>query len=75
MRQLREECFEWEYQEALYHGIALAIPFKEHGVLVIHKCTAVRHALSAERMGVDVVSIDEFECAVIREKTTFPVSS
>ena len=37
--------------------------FKEHGVRVIHKCTAVRHALSAERMGVDVVSIDGFECA------------
>jgi len=36
---------------------------KAHGVTVIHKCTAVRHALSAERMGVDVVSIDGFECA------------
>lgn len=39
------------------------VHFKEHGVRVIHKCTAVRHALSAERMGVDVVSIDGFECA------------
>jgi len=37
--------------------------FKAHGVKVIHKCTAVRHALSAERMGVDAVSIDGFECA------------
>ncbi|MEO0981938.1 MAG: nitronate monooxygenase family protein [Pseudomonadota bacterium] len=37
--------------------------FKEHGVKVIHKCTAVRHALSAERMGVDAISIDGFECA------------
>jgi NADH:quinone reductase (non-electrogenic) len=37
--------------------------FKSNGVLVIHKCTAVRHALSAERMGVDIVSIDGFECA------------
>jgi len=37
--------------------------FKQHGVIVIHKCTAVRHALSAERMGVDVISIDGFECA------------
>jgi NAD(P)H-dependent flavin oxidoreductase YrpB (nitropropane dioxygenase family) len=36
---------------------------KAHGVTVIHKCTAVRHALSAERMGVDAVSIDGFECA------------
>ncbi len=37
--------------------------FKAHDIKVIHKCTAVRHALSAERMGVDVVSIDGFECA------------
>jgi len=37
--------------------------FKEHGITVIHKCTAVRHALSAERLGVDVISIDGFECA------------
>jgi nitronate monooxygenase len=37
--------------------------FKAHGVKVIHKCTAVRHALSAERMGVDAISIDGFECA------------
>src|ERR1700756_2681936 len=37
--------------------------FKAHGIKVIHKCTAVRHALSAERMGVDAISIDGFECA------------
>ena len=37
--------------------------FKSHGITVIHKCTAVRHALSAQRMGVDVISIDGFECA------------
>ncbi|MCP1472364.1 nitronate monooxygenase [Sphingobium sp. OAS761] len=37
--------------------------FKAHGVKVIHKCTAVRHALSAERIGVDAISIDGFECA------------
>jgi nitronate monooxygenase len=37
--------------------------FKAAGVRVIHKCTAVRHALSAERMGVDAISIDGFECA------------
>lgn len=37
--------------------------FKANGITVIHKCTAVRHALSAERMGVDVISIDGFECA------------
>ncbi|KQX18603.1 MULTISPECIES: NAD(P)H-dependent flavin oxidoreductase [unclassified Sphingomonas] len=37
--------------------------FKKHGIKVIHKCTAVRYALSAERMGVDAISIDGFECA------------
>jgi nitronate monooxygenase len=37
--------------------------FKAHGIIVIHKCTSVRHAMSAERMGVDVISIDGFECA------------
>ena len=37
--------------------------FKAAGVIVIHKCTSVRHALSAERNGVDMISIDGFECA------------
>ncbi|MFB9317349.1 NAD(P)H-dependent flavin oxidoreductase [Cryptosporangium minutisporangium] len=37
--------------------------FREHGVKVIHKCTSVRHALKAQRIGVDAVSIDGFECA------------
>jgi NAD(P)H-dependent flavin oxidoreductase YrpB (nitropropane dioxygenase family) len=37
--------------------------FKANGVRVIHKCTSVRHGLSAERMGVDAISIDGFECA------------
>jgi NAD(P)H-dependent flavin oxidoreductase YrpB (nitropropane dioxygenase family) len=36
---------------------------KAAGVTIIHKCTAVRHALSAERNGVDMISIDGFECA------------
>jgi nitronate monooxygenase len=36
---------------------------KSHGITLIHKCTTVRHALSAERNGVDIVSIDGFECA------------
>jgi nitronate monooxygenase len=37
--------------------------FKEAGVKVIHKCTSVRHALKAQVMGIDCVSIDGFECA------------
>ncbi len=37
--------------------------FNAHGVKVIHKCVAVRHALKAEKLGVAAVSIDGFECA------------
>lgn len=37
--------------------------FKEKGITILHKCTSVRHALSAEKHGVDVISIDGFECA------------
>lgn len=40
--------------------IALA---KEAGAVIVHKCTSVRHALSAERAGVDAISIDGFEAA------------
>ncbi|MFZ4687996.1 MAG: NAD(P)H-dependent flavin oxidoreductase [Polymorphobacter sp.] len=36
---------------------------KPHGIVILHKCTAVRHAVSAEKKGVDVISIDGFECA------------
>ncbi len=36
---------------------------KPHGVKILHKCTAVRHALSAEKHGCDIISIDGFECA------------
>ncbi|MDC1143663.1 nitronate monooxygenase family protein [Porticoccaceae bacterium] len=35
---------------------------KEAGIKVIHKCTAVRHALKAEKVGCDAVSVDGFEC-------------
>ncbi|MEV6201904.1 nitronate monooxygenase family protein [Streptomyces sp. NPDC051771] len=37
--------------------------FASHGVRVVHKCTSVRHAVKAERLGVAAVSIDGFECA------------
>ncbi|WP_407696688.1 NAD(P)H-dependent flavin oxidoreductase [Sneathiella aquimaris] len=36
---------------------------KEAGIKVIHKCTSVRHAISAQKVGVDAISIDGFECA------------
>ncbi|MDY0161986.1 nitronate monooxygenase family protein [Desulfobotulus sp.] len=37
--------------------------FKDAGITVIHKCTSVRHALKAQKMGCDIVSVDGFECA------------
>jgi nitronate monooxygenase len=64
-----------EYREAIIHsGLKIVetagraptdhLPrFKEHGVKVIHKCTSVRHSVSAVKHGVDVISIDGFECA------------
>lgn len=36
---------------------------KANGIKVIHKCTAVRFARTAQRIGCDAVSIDGFECA------------
>jgi len=36
---------------------------KEANIKVIHKCTSVRHAISAQKVGVDAISIDGFECA------------
>lgn len=35
---------------------------KDAGIKVIHKCTSVRHALKAEKIGCDAVSVDGFEC-------------
>ena len=35
---------------------------KDAGIQVIHKCTSVRHALKAEDIGCDAVSVDGFEC-------------
>ncbi len=34
----------------------------EHGIKVIHKCTSVRHALKAQSIGCDAISVDGFEC-------------
>ena len=35
---------------------------KDAGIKVVHKCTSVRHALKAEAIGCDAVSVDGFEC-------------
>ncbi len=36
---------------------------KSAGIKVVHKCTSVRHAIKAQKIGCDVVSIDGFEAA------------
>lgn len=42
--------------------VAVLPYLKEAGIKVIHKCTAVRHALKAQAIGCDAVSVDGFEC-------------
>ncbi|CAK4034890.1 2-nitropropane dioxygenase [Lecanosticta acicola] len=41
---------------------AIAV-FKKGGCQILHKCTTIKHALSAVKLGVDFLSIDGFECA------------
>ncbi len=42
---------------------AQVLPYlKDAGIKVIHKCTSVRHALKAQEIGCDAVSVDGFEC-------------
>ncbi|KAF2626642.1 inosine monophosphate dehydrogenase [Macroventuria anomochaeta] len=36
---------------------------KAAGTTILHKCTTIRHAHSAVKLGVDFLSIDGFECA------------
>lgn len=42
--------------------VAVLPHLKDAGIKVIHKCTAVRHALKAQNIGCDAVSVDGFEC-------------
>merc|ERR1711988_1125863 len=37
--------------------------FKEAGKICIHKCTSIRHAISAIKYGADIISLDGYECA------------
>ena len=37
--------------------------FKANKCIVIHKCVSIRHALSAIKLGADMISVDGFECA------------
>ncbi|MFE5475850.1 NAD(P)H-dependent flavin oxidoreductase [Nocardia sp. NPDC056541] len=64
-----------EYRQAIIDGgvpiveiaggnPATHLPYlKDAGIKVLHKCTSVKHALKAQQVGVDAVSIDGFECA------------
>merc|ERR1712087_930020 len=36
--------------------------FKDAGIIVIHKCVAVRHAQTAAKSGADMISMDGFDC-------------
>ncbi|MBL4800433.1 MAG: nitronate monooxygenase [Emcibacter sp.] len=45
---------------------------KAAGVKVIHKATSLKHCLSAEKAGVDIVSVDGFECAGHPGETDIP---
>lgn len=35
---------------------------KKAGIIVMHKCTSIRHALTAQRQGADVISMDGWDC-------------
>lgn len=41
---------------------AVITQLKEANIIVLHKCTTIRHAVSAAKLGVDFLSIDGFEC-------------
>lgn len=45
------------------HPAEITELFLSKGLKILHKCTSVRHALSAQRRGVSAISIDGFECA------------
>ena len=50
----------------VYADVHVHIPLTHNnaaGIFVVHKCVAVRHAKSAARLGVDMISMDGFECA------------
>jgi NADH:quinone reductase (non-electrogenic) len=50
-------------ETAGYNPEAHLPQFSANGIKVLHKVTAVRHAIKAQKLGVDAVSIDGFECA------------
>ena len=64
--EYREAIIEERHQDRGDGGqqsTAASATLQEAGVKVIHKCTSVRHAVKAQSIGVDCVSIDGLECA------------
>lgn len=49
--------------------------FKDAGVKVIHKCTAVRHAVKAERLGVDASASTASNAPGTQARTTYQAHS
>jgi len=50
--------------ETAGNGVLQYLPrLKKAGITVIHKCVRIAHALKAEALGADAISIDGFECA------------
>ena len=52
------------FETAGYSPGALLPRLKDAGAIVIHKCTTIRHALKAQRDGVDAVSLVGAECGL-----------
>ena len=50
------------FETAGYSPIQYLPTLKREGGIVIHKCTTIRHALRAERDGVDAISLIGAEC-------------
>ncbi|MFT5043181.1 MAG: NAD(P)H-dependent flavin oxidoreductase YrpB (nitropropane dioxygenase family) [Porticoccaceae bacterium] len=48
--------------ETAGNPLAYLPALEDAGITVIHKCTSVRHALKAQAMGVEALSVDGFEC-------------
>jgi hypothetical protein len=48
--------------------------FKDAGLVVIHKCTSIRHALRAQKAGVDAISMDGFDVGAAPFLASHPLS-
>ena len=74
LRSVNPPPFARIFRTVIEHGVKIVetagnVPqeifdeLKSNGVTIVHKATSVRHALTAQRRGVDAISIDGMECA------------